>query len=259
MFTRERDIEVTYFDIPTPKIPVGRALKFALISDLHSFMYKNGHEDLISLILSHSPDIALLAGDIVDEKVSTRGAYVFAEKIAKRLKSFYVTGNHEYRRNDVPKIKEDFARFGIRVLTNECVRLSAGGCDFILAGLDDERGFDTTEAWLSDAKAALEPLKSESVPKILLIHKPHLVKHFTDYGFDAALSGHTHGGQIRTPFKKRGVYSSGQGLFPELAEGEYDIDGLKLIISRGLAIEPHLPRFFNPPQLVFVTLTGARG
>ncbi|MBQ3379989.1 MAG: metallophosphoesterase [Clostridia bacterium] len=256
MFTRERNIEVTNFDIYTPKLPAGSALKIALISDLHSYMYRNEQDSILSLIFSQSPDIALLAGDIVDEKISERGAYVFAQKLAPRIPSFYVTGNHEYRRDDVPKIKEDMARFGIKVLTNEYVRLNVSGCEFILAGLDDESGYESAELWLEDAKKALEPLKAERLAKILLLHKPHMARYFAGYGFDAALSGHTHGGQIRTPFKKRGLYSSGQGLFPELSEGEYDVDGLKLIISRGLAIERHLLRLFNPQQLVIVTLMG---
>ncbi len=256
MFMRELKIEVSHFDIKTPKLQHGSEIRIALISDLHSYMYRNEQEGLIALIEAQSPHIAALCGDIVDEKIRPRGAYTLCEKLTKRMPCFYVTGNHEFRRNDVPKIKEKLTSLGVRVLSNEYVKVKAAGNSFILAGADDDEGYMGHDRWMTAVKAGLLGLESESGPKILMVHKPHLVKYFSEYGFDAGLCGHTHGGQIRTPFKKRGLYASGQGLFPALSEGLYEEGGTKFIVSRGLAIEPHLPRLFNPPQLVLVTVSG---
>ena len=61
------------------------------------------------------------------------------------------------------------------------------------------------------------------------------------------MSGHAHGGQWR--IFGRGVYAPGQGIFPKYTSGV--IDG-RCVISRGLSNHTHVPRIFNPPELVMV-------
>ncbi len=53
-----------------------------------------------------------------------------------------------------------------------------------------------------------------------------------------------------------GFFAPNQGFFPELAGGIYDFDNKKLIVSRGLSRgNTELPRIFNRPELVFVSIT----
>jgi predicted MPP superfamily phosphohydrolase len=48
-------------------------------------------------------------------------------------------------------------------------------------------------------------------------------------------------------------------MFPTYGGGRYDFGKQTLIISRGLAKVPYwLPRVFNPPELVVVTLTATK-
>jgi predicted MPP superfamily phosphohydrolase len=93
--------------------------------------------------------------------------------------------------------------------------------------------------------------------KILICHRPEIVKYYTEYGFDLVLSGHTHGGQVRLPPLINGLYAPGQGLFPKYSGGVYKIEDLSLVVSRGLTTRrPLLPRIFNPPELVVIRLDG---
>ena len=92
---------------------------------------------------------------------------------------------------------------------------------------------------------------------LLLSHRPEFTKLFSSLPINLILSGHTHGGQVRIPYLLNGLYAPNQGLFPKYAGGLYELDSSKrqyLVISRGLSLNYRLPRVFNPPEIVFITL-----
>jgi predicted MPP superfamily phosphohydrolase len=70
------------------------------------------------------------------------------------------------------------------------------------------------------------------------------------------LSGHAHGGQVRIPFILNGLYAPHQGFFPKYAGGVYDHENYTHIVSRGSSFNPKLPRIFNPPEVVSITIKG---
>jgi predicted MPP superfamily phosphohydrolase len=88
--------------------------------------------------------------------------------------------------------------------------------------------------------------------KILVAHRPENIKHYREYSFDLVVSGHAHGGQVRIPYLINGLYAPNQGIFPKYAGGLYKHGSLTHIVSRGLSINPMLPRIFNPPELVII-------
>ena len=75
-------------------------------------------------------------------------------------------------------------------------------------------------------------------------------------GADLVLSGHAHGGQFRIPFVG-GLLAPDEGFFPKYSEGMHDIDGTKLIVSRGLGNSLMPIRLNNPPEVIFVTLKNS--
>jgi len=105
---------------------------------------------------------------------------------------------------------------------------------------------------------------------ILLSHHPEFVDEIkgsvvkcganTAGHIDLILSGHAHGGQWRVyhPIKKKwiGVFAPGQGLWPKLTEGVHEIYKSTLIISRGLTNTSKIPRFFNRPEVVYISGVG---
>jgi predicted MPP superfamily phosphohydrolase len=95
--------------------------------------------------------------------------------------------------------------------------------------------------------------------KILMAHRPENIELYRKYSFELIVSGHTHGGQIRIPYIMNGLYAPDQGFFPKYSGGVYQHENLTHIISRGLSINPKLPRIFNPPELVVITIKSNTG
>jgi predicted MPP superfamily phosphohydrolase len=90
--------------------------------------------------------------------------------------------------------------------------------------------------------------------KILMAHRPENIETYSKYSFDLVVSGHTHGGQVRIPYIMNGLYAPNQGFFPKYSGGLYHQKNLTLIISRGLSVNPKIPRIFNPPELVVIVI-----
>ena len=84
----------------------------------------------------------------------------------------------------------------------------------------------------------------------MLCHRPEYYPVLLEQlDIDLILAGHTHGGQIR--FFDRGLFSSGQGLFPKYHKGVADN---KMVISAGCSNPIAIPRINNPRELVIVNL-----
>ncbi|MBA5827949.1 metallophosphoesterase, partial [Escherichia coli] len=62
-----------------------------------------------------------------------------------------------------------------------------------------------------------------------------------------------HGGQFRLPLTE-GLFAPGQGLMPKWTAGIHRAGGKALIVSRGLGNVTKLPRLFNDPEIIRMTL-----
>ena len=80
------------------------------------------------------------------------------------------------------------------------------------------------------------------------------------FGFDLVLSGHMHGGHVRIPgiggvAAPRTSWQGGDNiLFPRYFGGRFENDGTTMIVNRGLGNPMIIPRVFNRPELVVITL-----
>jgi predicted MPP superfamily phosphohydrolase len=169
---------------------------------------------------------------------------------------FYVTGNHEYKSQNVQSIRDDLVSYGVIILSDNYVKIEIGDNELIIAGIDDpsKANYETPEYIQSESmEKAFRELDSISVYTIFIAHRPEKIELYKQYSFDLVLSGHTHGGQVRLPFIN-GLYAPNQGVFPKYAGGLYTHGNLTHIISRGLSISPGRPRIFNPPELVVIII-----
>jgi predicted MPP superfamily phosphohydrolase len=185
------------------------------------------------------------------------GTQLLLEGITGISPIYYVTGNHEYRSKNIQAIREELTSHGVIILSDNYILTGINNNKIIIAGLEDpDRKKHEMPNYDQDdsMESAFRELDEMPLYKILVAHRPEMIEKYKKYSFDLILSGHTHGGQVRIPHVLNGLYAPGQGIFPKYAGGIYTHGNLTHIISRGLSINPRLPRIFNPPELVIIII-----
>ena len=250
---------VRNYEIKTDDLLPNQSIKIVLITDLHSHMYGKGQKKIVKKIKDQNPDLIALAGDIADDKVPIYGTEVFLDMIKDIAPIYYVTGNHEIWTREVSNVKNVFRYYRVKVLENNYEEVNVNGIDLLLAGIEDpdiipyER---PNSNWYDEVEEGLVDVENKKGYKILLSHRPELVDFYNTMDFDLVLSGHAHGGQVRIPFILNGLYAPHQGLFPKYAGGIYEHENYTHVVSRGTSFNPKLPRIFNPPEVVSITILG---
>jgi hypothetical protein len=147
-----------------------------------------------------------------------------------------VLGDHDTIRM-VPGLEE----MGIHMLLNECEAISHDGQTIYLAGIDDAHYYrvDNIE------KAASEiPQDGFS---ILLSHTPEIYCQAAHAGFDLLLSGHTHGGQIRSPGS---IPITLDSVLPRrMGSGAWNYHGMAGYTSVGVGSSIVTVRINCPPEI----------
>jgi predicted MPP superfamily phosphohydrolase len=126
---------------------------------------------------------------------------------------YAVLGNHDFGVG-AKEVSAALEANGITVLRNACVPIERGGGRIWLAGLDDP-----LEGHANPELAIPEPIRNvPNEPVVLMCHAPdfadRLLTHPAGQAVDLMLSGHTHGGQIRVPFRApTGPAPAGQKVY----------------------------------------------
>jgi len=176
-------------DVPAKSSNI-RHLKIAFAADFHLGEETSIHfvEKFAKEIRSINPDILLFGGDIVEghnEGENLKEIETILNKIETRYGVFGVLGNHEhYSGHDKGSF---FDKAGIKVLTDTSFILNNS---FTLAGRNDSH-FRSRKS-LENLLASV----SDSLPLILLDHRPTEIEQVSKTLVDVQLSGHTHNGQL---------------------------------------------------------------
>ncbi len=234
---------------------VDAPIRILHLSDHHSSSYGEDQNELIKVIDKLSPDVILMTGDILDNRVNNFNAQILVESIAERYHCYYVSGNHEVSTNQLKRIKKYLREVGVTVLEGENTVADIKGQKIIIGGVDDPLAFPDEKGRLWEEQLSECNLElSDEYFSVLMTHRPERVDDYRDTDFDLILAGHAHGGQVRFPGLINGLYAPNQGFFPDYAGGTYDLgDGQKMVVSRGLS-KYLRPRVFNRPELVLVTV-----
>jgi predicted MPP superfamily phosphohydrolase len=213
------------------------------------------------MIKNINPDLILLSGDIFDDVVPMTGTQLLLKGISGIAPVYYVTGNHDYLSYNIQTIREELRSYGVIILSDNYVIIEIRNNEIIIAGIEDpyKRIYETPDYNQNDSmESAFRELDEIPLYKILIAHRPEMIENYKKYSFDLVLSGHTHGGQVRIPLILNGLYAPGQGVFPKYAGGIYTHGNLTHVISRGLSVNPRLPRIFNPPELVIIIIESGK-
>ena len=222
------------------------------ISDLHNREFGRDNCRLLALTEAQLPDLLVITGDLMDSyHTDLDRALNSAGRLARIAPCYYVTGNHEQRMSlrRQTEFYRALAAAGVVVLRNEAVTLGMGE-SFRLLGVDCNQG-------RTDALLRLMADRSADELDILLSHKPHYAQYYERAGVDLVLTGHAPGGQWRLP-GVGAIYAPGQGLLPKYTAGMYRLGKTVMCVSRGLGNSSFPLRLENKPELVTVTLRGAR-
>lgn len=252
-------IETVRLEMRVPRLP--RAFDgYTLyqISDLH-IRQTGRRERLLRALLGSLPpaDLVVVTGDLVH---TPRGVEPFLE-LARAFRAtdgvYAVFGNSEHKNGVRPHaLARTLSENGITPLLNAHVRLSRGGSQVALVGVDDPvSDLDRMPVALADV--------SDDCCKILLMHSPDGIAEAALRGVDVVLSGHTHGGQVRLPLL--GAPYTHSLLGRRMSSGYYAgkklrrVIGIRpgrtqLYVTRGLGVSGLALRFLTRPELTILTL-----
>lgn len=265
-----KHLTCTSYEIVSDKIPAEwDGASFVQLSDLHSTSFGLYNNPLLSMVNELAPDAVFLTGDILDGDESPVVAMALVRKLAKAFPTFYVSGNHEGRSAFYEDFKADMEAHQVTVLENERYFLKKNDAAIMIAGVMDPRF--SKEDWLAAdlpksewEKEALTASLDEATYHlspdyftILLAHRPEFWPLYQAYPVDVVLSGHAHGGQFRFPLTE-GLFAPGQGFLPKWTAGIHRAGQKALIVSRGLGNATIIPRLFNDPEVIQITLKAKK-
>ena len=238
------------------KLPQNKELKICLISDLHN--NRKNLTKLIKRIALFSPDMILIAGDLVDKhKTENKEAINFLSAVTKlSVPVYYAAGNHELSlEENFPESWQSYLKMlpdGVCFLDNVSVVFPQNN-KICVTGLSLPREFYKKGAMYDKTEALPEINIPEHEFQILVAHHPEYASMYHKYAADIMVSGHLHGGLLRLPFIG-GVVSPRLRL-PKCDAGLIELsDNSKLFVSRGLGSHTIPLRFFNRVEVNFLVL-----
>ena len=208
-------------------------LKILYFSDLHREFCPVSSKRVTKVISRERPDVVIFGGDICNRTDTVLPGLKYMKSVALCCRELgipfmAVTGNHDL----APA--EEIGMFPFDLMDGVIKYLKSGrdGRYIAIAGVRDtgrkERVWDSPPKPLAgtDYKAY-----------ILLSHNPDLILHLPENqraGIDLMLSGHIHGGQIRTPFGLEFKLRHDELPTRGIISGLHEINGVKVLISTGL-------------------------
>lgn len=232
-------------------------IKAAILSDMHVGPYKDAKflQQVVDQTIQSSPDIVLILGDFIYHDAEAVEHLEPLKDLTEKITTYAILGNHDYdlastsdpADEDLGQIvKAALNKYGVIVMENESRPLNSG--KLWLAGVK--------EIWTQDGtiEQATHNRNSNNVTTILMTHNPDLTLEIKpEHGIDLALSGHTHGGQIRLP----GLGPLGRiptKLGQAYDQGFFTVNDTPLYITSGLGESGPRARLFNPPEIVIMEI-----
>lgn len=242
-------IDTEEWVIHSPRLPRPfDGVRIALLSDIHGGRFGPGSKTLLEAVEQSEPDYIAISGDLVDEFSDLSMLEPLLRGLTAIAPTFYVTGNHEWVREDTEEVISLIEEQGVTVFRNDYLTLEREGQTIVLAGVEDPNAYADTET----PKVFMERLRDE-VPgdpyTVVMYHRNNSIALWSGLEADVVLSGHGHGGVIRLPFVG-GLLGVDRRPFPKDAEGLYTQGRTTLAVSRGLGGV----RLFNRPHLPTIVL-----
>ena len=235
-------IRVTEYSIEVPaRSSKAKSLKIAFVADFH--VDHDISEDFIrrfvTKVNSLTPDIMLYGGDIVEGR-NTRGLESktdIMKQVSTKYGSYGVLGNHDRYRG--PGNGDFFDNAEIKLLLDTVVVI---GNEFCLAGRLDEgtRGRKSVGRLLEKA--------DDTLPLVMLDHRPTEFPDVIVSKTDIRLSGHTHHGQM---FPNNLIMKA----MYELSYGHKKIENVHFFVTSGIRLWRYPVRTIGKSEIMLINVT----
>lgn len=169
----------------------------------------------------------------------------FAPVLKNYLDYFRKRRRHGRVRNPTHEFRRSLLAAGWLDMNNANVVMDVNGTNVHFTGLDDPYlKWDNRDLLGRDPAAELA---------VLVVHDPAPYADAFKAGYDLAVAGHTHGGQVRFPFV--GAVVTNSTLPTSLAKGLSRVGNSWLFVTPGVGTGKFAPfRFLCPPEASVLTL-----
>lgn len=283
---QNHNVSVEEYSIDSIKIPPSfESFKIVQVSDLHSVTDVVFASKLLESIKEQSPGMIVITGDLLDStiyseessalqnndsaSIAGQATIDFISQIIAVAPVYFVYGNHEMVLLDDPNnnsFKVALEELGVIFANNRALLFKKDSAAINILGIQDPATLYKDPVFKNSGETSLERTKAmmdavtkninETLFTVLLAHRPEFFDVYSTYPVDLALTGHAHGGQMRMPFIREGLYAPNQGFFPDYTSGLYTKGSFSMIVGRGLGNSIIPFRVFNGPELVVITLTN---
>ena len=248
-------LEISRYEVASEKLSESfDGFRIVQLSDLHGAEFGDDGMGLVEKVRELEPDIIALTGDFITDESDLAAVKKLAERITRLCPVYFVSGNHEFGSGFAVELRNILEDAGVKYLSNEYFTISRGEDAILLGGVEDPNAYADM---LTPEELAQK--MNEAAPaafKILLGHRNYWMTEYPELPVDLILSGHAHGGLVRIP-GVGGLIGTDRHLFPDFVEGKFNNGNYTMIVSRGLGNSVPIPRIFNRPEIVCVTLKAA--
>ena len=251
------------------KAGVVSPIRMVHLTDLHNTQFGKNNAKLVDKVTAQNPDIIIMSGDMLNEDdPNTDVVLSLISDLSSVAPVYFGYGNHEKHWEKIhgQDLRPLLEQAGASVVDNDYVDLEFKGTEIRIGGYmayyPVPHMSTSDEAQQALELAFAEDFENTNRLKILINHIPTGWvdwNYVNKYPIDIVFSGHYHGGTIRIPILDQGLYAPYVGLFPHFTKGVYSGKEATCILSAGLGIEHHIPRFYNPPEIMVVDLMPKEG
>lgn len=197
VFFAPRGLRINRREVVLPRLPQAfDGFQILHLSDLHLGSFAPGVEQV--LIAAGLPaDLVVVTGDMVERVRDADACGRLLASVQSRDGIACIPGNHDNkavrRAHGSQELWETLRSHGIQTLINGAFAIERGGKRLWIVGVDDPH------EGRPDVSAAFAGVRrGEAV--ILLAHSPDIASSLPVGLADLVMTGHCHGGQVRTPW-----------------------------------------------------------
>jgi len=244
---------VKEIDLPIPSLhPDLVGLRIGQLSDLHVSPWLSVREAgrAVDMLNEMKPHLTVVTGDVITQPGDPLdGAIQELGRLRADAGVLGCLGNHErYARCQNYETREA-ARYGIGILRGQSRVLRWGNGVLNVAGVDYQSRRD------GEYLVGAEKLVVPGAANLLLSHNPDVFPVAVQKGFDAVMSGHTHGGQVTVEILNQ-TLNLARFATPYVA-GLYRLQGRSCYVTAGIGTIALPVRIGAPPEITVVRLTRA--